>query len=234
MSTGQGRFALSSEQVTAAVASLQRAADALASPTVDLSAVRVLLTPQNVIAAAVTGADPSPCAAHVTRMLSGGLAGLRAFLHLATETGQLVASGFDPGSETTPVEPLIASLRAGQTPEQLVLIRHAALFTFEQTVGPTLWAKAHVLGLTAELELVESLLHAEGAAFDRGMLFWFDPGTPPAEATSNVDFLVKLGLPLPPQSTADRASMRAGYESLSKRSGMPLPAAPAAVVTHWP
>ncbi len=227
-------FALSTEQVDACVASLLRTIDALGTDSVDLSALRPLVTTKNVVAAAVTGAVPSPCTAQVTRMLAGGLGGLRAFLHLATETGQLVASGFDPGSDATPVEPVVAPHAAGCSAEQLVLMRHAALFTFDGSTGPTAWARAHAMGLTAELELMESLLASNGATFDRGQLFWFDPGLSPHEIAENVDFLTRLGVPIPPQSTADRASLRAVYVALQNRCGDTATSLGAEVVTKWP
>lgn len=186
---------------------------------VDFSTLLPLLTADEVLAAAIAGAPPSPCARRVEQMLAGGLNGLRAFLHLSTEAAALAQSGFDPGSATTPLEPTLPIV-AGQSAFERMLARHRALFVFEKAsgVGPTIWSKAHAQGLATELELVEQLVERSGTKADRGIVFWYDPAFSALEIDMNADIAMRLGLVVAPRSAADHEPFRATYRQLLDRA----------------
>lgn len=204
---------LTEARATACATTLREVIERL-KPLVDLSSLSRLITPDAVLSAFITGAPPSICTQRVEHMLTGGLAGLRAFLHLATEAGALNSLGFDPGADDSPVEPFID--RGGKSAFEVMLARHTALFAFEpkQGIGATTWAKAHAHGLAAELELVEQLTQRLGASTDRGVSFWYDPGLHPRDIDENADIATRLGLNVPPRSTADREAFRAAYLKL--------------------
>ncbi len=198
-------------------------------PVVDLSSLAQLITADAVLSAFITGAPPSSCAKRVEHMLTGGLAGLRAFLHLATEAGALNSLGFDPGADDSPLEPLVT--REGKSHFELMLSRHEALFVFEPKhgTGATTWAKAHAHGLAAELELVEELTAKLGAITDRGLSFWFDPGLHAKDIDENADIATRLGLNVPPRSTAYRDAFQAAYLKLvAMAEGTPETPSPSA------
>ncbi len=181
---------------------------------VDLKPVLPLITADGVVAAAVTGAPPSNCVSRVEAMMAGGLAGLRAFLHLANEASHLAAAGFNPTSPNTLVEPTIDA--EGKSPVELAMARHKALFEFKaaEGIGPTVWARAHTQSFITELELVEALLKASGAVADRSLLFWYDPGLTQKERDNNADIALRLGMTLIPRSEAPRDALREAYTKL--------------------
>ncbi len=185
-------------------------------PYFDFSTVAQHLSAESVLGAALVASDPSPCSSRVHTMVAGGLDGLRAYLHFASEAIFLNRAGFDPTSNQTALEPLLPK---GLSAEDAMIARHQALFSYEgpEGNGTTLWARAHCEALGGEIGMLEHVIKAHSnVSPDRGLLFWSDPGFSPQQIDMHADVAMKLGLTLIPRSVASPDAFRAAYEALAK------------------
>jgi len=176
------RVELTPNTVTSAVANLQRACAALARR-LDVTPLSQSLTNARVLEAAVAAAPPSPDEARLWALLAGGLAGLRAFVHLSTEAACLRLAKMDPFTASGVLERQVTACANELDHEARIMARHRALFATSS--GQDLWCQAHAQGVLAELALVEAALAASEPAFSREIIFWYDPGSSAEEIAAN-------------------------------------------------
>lgn len=204
---------LTAKDVRRSVARLKSACRAL-KPWIDPAPLLEGLKEGRVIAAAVAAAPPSPCGERLGRMLAGGLAGVRAYVHLGTEAAFLGVAGLDPFGTDGPLERRVAELAPDLRGEERILARHRALFEGDE--GRALWCRAHAEAVEAEQGLLAAILRARGASAGPGSLFWFDPGIPPGDVEAGAALLAAAGRPPPPGVAAERAEVEALYREVER------------------
>lgn len=177
---------ITDSDVRAAVQRLTAAAEAL-YPVADTQPLSSTITDATVLRAIVAGAPPSPCEARVDTLLAGGLPGLRAFVHLATEVAVFGMGHADPFVADSELERRVVTFANDLQGEARVLARHRALFADQN--GHALWLVAHADAIDAEQLLLQSLFEGLKEKVEPSLLFWYDPGTPQADIKSNATLL---------------------------------------------
>lgn len=192
-------------------ASLLRAARAL-SGSVDLTPLIDCITTDEVAGAIVVGSSPSLDGVRVKALYDGGFEGFRAFVHLGTVHATLRTFKLGPFSDDSILEQSLAA--AGETREGLERVFARFQLLHSSPDAFPFYERAWVEGAMADQSVLDLLLRGHGVTVDKGVLFWFAPGTNDAFKNQLAAVLMKHGQVVPPRSAAPKSAMQTAYDAL--------------------